>query len=54
MLKHGSEYVDPGQDYYEKRYRQRILNNLKRNAKKLGYTLVPTKENMNNMTHETA
>lgn len=54
MLKHGSEYVDPGQDYYEKRYRQRILNNLKRNAKKLGYTLVPTKENTNNMTHETA
>jgi transposase len=40
LLRNGSEYVDPGQDYYEQRYRDRIVQNMKRKAKAFGYTLV--------------
>jgi transposase len=38
-LRFGLKYVDPGQDYYEARYRQRVLANLHRRAKQMGYTL---------------
>lgn len=41
MLRYGEEYVDPGQDYYEQQYRRRVLNNLQRRAKALGYVLTP-------------
>lgn len=54
MLKHGSEYVDPGQDYYEKRYRQRMVNNLKRNAKRFGFALVQLNENIDNIASVTS
>ena len=37
----GQEYTDQGQDYYDERYRQRVLHNLNRRAKRLGMTLVP-------------
>jgi transposase len=40
MLKHGSAYVDAGQDYYEERYRSRVVQNLKRKAQELGYQLI--------------
>ena len=40
MLKHGSAYVDAGQDYYEERYRNRIIKNLKRKAQELGFELI--------------
>ncbi|NOR80597.1 MAG: IS110 family transposase, partial [Methyloprofundus sp.] len=30
MLKNGTEYVDKGQDYYEKQYHDRIIKNLKK------------------------
>ena len=40
MLKNGTEYVDAGQDYYEQRYRSRVLQNLKRKAQELGFDLV--------------
>ena len=40
MLKNGTEYVDAGQDYYDKQYESRALDNLKRKAKKLGFELV--------------
>lgn len=40
MLKHGSAYVDAGQDYYEERYRSRVVQNLKRKAQELGYKLI--------------
>jgi hypothetical protein len=33
MLKYGTDYVDPGVAYYEQKYRQRVLNNLKRRAR---------------------
>jgi transposase len=38
-LRHGMSYVDPGATYYEERYRQRVLGNLQRRAKSLGYVL---------------
>lgn len=40
MLKYGTAYVDAGQDSYEERYRSRIVQNLKRKAKDLGFELV--------------
>jgi transposase len=44
MLKHGTEYKDLGQDHYETRYRQRVLNNLKKRTKQFGCQLVIIKE----------
>ncbi len=41
MLKHGTEYVDVGQDYYERQQRKRVVENLTRRAKELGVALVP-------------
>jgi transposase len=38
-LRHGLDYSDPGASYYEERYRKRVLTNLKRRAKSLGYVL---------------
>lgn len=38
-LRHGMSYADPGATYYEDRYRQRVLTNLQRRAKSLGYVL---------------
>jgi transposase len=38
-LRHGMNYADPGASYYEERYRARVLANLKRRAKSLGYVL---------------
>lgn len=42
MLKYRDQYLDPGQDYYEQKYRERIIKNLQRKAKELGLQLVPT------------
>ena len=44
MLKHGTEYKDLGKDYYEERYRARVIQNLKRRAKQFGCQLVDVKE----------
>lgn len=44
LLKHGHAYVDPGLDYYEQRYRDRVLANLNRRAAQLGFQLVPSNE----------
>lgn len=38
-LRYGITYSDPGANYYEEQYRQRIVTNLKRKAKALGFTL---------------
>jgi transposase len=38
-LRYGMDYTDPGATYYEERYRQRVLSNLQRRAKSLGYLL---------------
>ena len=42
MLKNGTEYIEIGADYYEKQYRKRLVNNLSRRAKNLGFELVET------------
>ena len=41
LLKYKEDYHDPGQDYYEQQYRERVIRNLKRRAKDLGLDLVP-------------
>ena len=41
MLKYKQEYKDPGQDYYQQKYQERVVKNLKRKAKALGFALVP-------------
>ncbi len=38
-LRHGMSYADPGATYYEVRYKQRVLANLQRRAKSLGFVL---------------
>jgi transposase len=40
MLTKGEEYTDRGQDYYEERYRQRVLRNLAHRAEEMGMKLV--------------
>ena len=42
MLTNGEEYTDRGQDYFEERYRQRVLHNLTQKAKAMGMQLVPS------------
>jgi transposase len=44
ILKYGIDYVDPGLHYYEQKYRQRVLNNLKKRARLLGYELIQNPE----------
>ena len=44
MLTKGEEYTDQGQDYYEERYRQRVLRQLAQRAEKLGMKLVATEQ----------
>lgn len=41
VLRYGENYCDPGADYYEDRYRKRVLKNIKKRAKMHGYILVP-------------
>jgi transposase len=41
MLTKGQEYTDQGQDYYEERYRERVLRALSQRAAKLGMQMVP-------------
>jgi transposase len=41
-LKKGWNYVDPGQDWYEQQYKDRVFKALSRKASELGYNLVPS------------
>jgi hypothetical protein len=41
-LRHGMNYKDPGADHYEQQYRSRVLANLQRRAKSLGFVLQAT------------
>jgi transposase len=41
MLSRGEEFVDQGQQYYEQRYRERVVRQLTKRAKDLGLSLVP-------------
>jgi transposase len=40
-LRHGMTYKDPGADHYEEQYRSRVVANLKRRAKSLGFVVLP-------------
>jgi len=40
MLKYGKDYVDQGQDYYNKRYQDRVIKGLQKKAEAMGYQLV--------------
>jgi hypothetical protein len=42
------QYSDPGIDYYEQKYRQQALNNLKKKAHALGLELVPISQDTQN------
>jgi len=44
MLTKGEQYTDKGQDYYEQRYRERVLKNLSQRAAKLGMKMVAIKQ----------
>jgi hypothetical protein len=39
-LRYGASYTDPGADYYEERYKERVLQGLRRRARSLGLELV--------------
>jgi len=41
LLTKGQAYVDLGEDYFEQRYRQRVLHHLKRKAQQMGSGLQP-------------
>ncbi|WP_338406905.1 MULTISPECIES: IS110 family RNA-guided transposase [unclassified Wolbachia] len=40
MLKFGKEYVERGIEYYEKRYKEKIIKNLIKKAKEFGYVMM--------------
>lgn len=44
MLTKGEEYTDQGQEYYEERYRERVLHHLAKKAEKMGMKLVNNEE----------
>jgi transposase len=41
VLNHQMRYVDPGQDWYETHYRERVIHAISRKARQLGYVLIP-------------
>lgn len=41
MLRYGEDYVDVGQDYYNQQYQDRIIRNMQKKAKLLGFQLIP-------------
>jgi transposase len=40
MLKYGMDYVDIGQQYYEKQYQKRVIENLTKRARQMGYKII--------------
>jgi hypothetical protein len=42
MFRYGRKYVDRGTQYYEEHYRQRVIANLKRRAKEMGFCVIST------------
>ncbi len=40
MLHYGADFIEQGQDYYERQYQDRVLKNLTRRAKEMGYCLI--------------
>jgi len=50
LLKHGEAYVAQGMAEYEEAYRERVVQNLVRKAKALGYQLLPTPHTTGSVT----
>ncbi len=48
MWSTNGQYSDPGMDYYEKKYNEQILNNLKKKAQVLGFELAPISQEPQN------
>ena len=46
LLTKGQEYTDQGQEYYETRYQQRVVNHLAQRVAKLGMKMVPMEESL--------
>lgn len=46
MLSTGREYVEMGQSYYEEKYKERIVKNLRQRAKSLGFALITVSEDV--------
>ncbi|MFN0188902.1 MAG: IS110 family transposase [Bacteroidia bacterium] len=44
MLRYKKSYVELGAEYYENKYRERVLKNLHKKAKELGYEVIPVKQ----------
>jgi len=38
-LRYGTKFVDPGAEYYEEKYRERVITHMAKKAKKLGFEL---------------
>jgi transposase len=49
-LRHNISYADPGASYYEDRYRERVLRNLHRRAKSMGFVLQQAKQDASQAT----
>ena len=48
------QYSDPGMDYYEKKYNEQVLKNLRKKAHTLGLELVPIeRDNQNAQSSQT-
>jgi len=41
LLSKGEAFVDAGEKAYEERYHQRVVKNLEKQAKEMGYVLAP-------------
>ena len=41
-MRFGMQYVDPGADHYEQRYKERVIRQLHRRAAEFGFCLQPT------------
>ena len=45
-MRFGTGYQDPGSDYYETRYRERVIKQLHKRAAEFGYELQPVAMNV--------
>ena len=44
LMKYGTRYIEPRSQYYETQYRNRVVTNIRKRAKRLGYQLVANPE----------
>ena len=44
MLKYKKSYAELGAEYYENKYKERVLKNLHKKAKDLGYAIIPIEQ----------